>query len=157
MACPFFMPTRKSEEALWIHPSRLPLGAGWEGNCTAPGADGTIVSGDQLAHCNLGYANDCPRLPNDREWDAVRFAVTSEHESRICLAYVCERNHLPSEHGRLEYNVSQRDWLNPHADARVQKMAECFLESWLMKARRAGDGEASQEKNSETESVHERA
>jgi hypothetical protein len=156
LACPFFMPTRKSEEALWIHPCRLPLGAGWEGNCTAPGADGTIVTGDQLAHCNLGYANDCPRLPKERKWDAIRFAVMSEYESRICLAYVCERNHLPSEHGRLEYNVTQTHWLSSHADARVQKMAECFLESWLVKTRRAANGEASEDKNPETEIVHER-
>jgi len=142
---------------MWIHPSRLPLGAGWEGNCTAPSGEGTIVRGDQLAHCNLGYASGCPRLPKERKWDAIRFAVTSEHEFRICLAYVCEKNHLPSEHGRLEYSVAQGHWLSSHADLRVQRMAECFLESWLVKARRAGDGDATRENNPKTGSVHERS
>lgn len=157
MACPFFMPTRKSEHAMWIHPSRLPLGAGWDGDCTAHSTAATIPAGDQLAHCNLGYAGDCPRLPKERKWDAVRFAVTSEHESRICLAYVCERNHLPSDHGRLEFSVLQSRWLSFHPDARIQKMAECFLESWFAKSRRGADAEtATEEAAAITETVHER-
>lgn len=145
MACPFFMPTRKSEDAIWIHPSRLPLGAGWEGNCTASGAEVSIPPGDQLAHCNLGYASECPRLPKERKWDAVRFAVTSEHESRICLAYVCERNHLPSEHGRLEYSVAHGRWLSLHGDLRIQRMAECFIDAWLLKSRRASGADTADE------------
>ena len=157
MACPFFMPTRKSEDAIWIHPSRLPLGAGWEGNCTANGTAATIPVTDQLAHCNLGYASECPRLPKERKWDAVRFAVTSEHESRVCLAYVCERNHLPSEHGRLEYSVAQSRWLSFHPDPRIQRMAECFLESWVARSRRGPDAETATENAEQTtEPVHER-
>jgi hypothetical protein len=145
LACPFFMPTRKSENAMWIHPSRLPLGAGWEGNCTAPGAAGTIPAGEQLNGCNLGYASDCPLLPKGRKWDAVRFAVVSEYENGLCLAYVCERDHLPSEHGRLEYNVPHGRWLSSHEDARIQKMAECFLDSWLLKSRLVSGVEAADE------------
>lgn len=157
MACPFFMPTRKSENAMWIHPSRLPLGAGWEGNCTANGEAVAITTGDQLAHCNLGYASHCPRLPKERMWDAVRFAVTSEHESRICLAYVCEKDHLPSGHGRLEYSVIQSRWLSSHPDLRIQKMAECFLESWFAKSRRSDDAETAAEDEKEiTQPIHER-
>ena len=156
MACPFFLPTRKSEDALWIHPSRLPLGAGWEGNCTAHGTAKTIA-GDQLAHCNLGYARDCPHLPKQRKWDATRFAVTSEHESRICLAYVCERDHLPSEHGRLEYSVGQSRWLSFHPDARIQKMAQCFIEAWFAKSRRDSAVETPAESIKETaQPVHDR-
>ena len=136
MACPFFMPTRKSENCTYIHPSRLPLGTGWEGNCTAPGAEGTMPASDELTHCNLGYATACPRLPKERKWDAVRFAVTNDHDSRVCVAYVCEKNHLPSEHGCLEYSVVLSRWLSSHNDTRIQRMAECFLESWLVKSRR---------------------
>lgn len=151
------MPTRKSENAMWIHPSRLPLGAGWDGDCTAHGIAATIPAGDQLAHCNLGYASDCPRLPKERKWDAVRFAVASEHESRVCLAYVCERNHLPSEHGRLEYNLLLSRWLSSHTDPRIQKMAECFLDSWLAKSRRGVDAETAADHAKEiAETVHER-
>jgi hypothetical protein len=49
------------------------------------------------------------------------------------LRYVCERNHLPVEHGDLEFDLSLATWLRRHDDARVQKMAECFLESYLKK------------------------
>lgn len=142
---------------MWIHPSRLPLGAGWDGDCTAHGIAATIPAGDQLAHCNLGYASDCPRLPKERKWDAVRFAVATEHESRVCLAYVCERNHLPSEHGRLEYNLLLSRWLSSHTDPRIQKMAECFLDSWLAKSRRGVDAETAADHAKEiAETVHER-
>ena len=151
------MPTGKSENAIWIHPSRLPLGASWEGNCMASGGAVTITSADRLAHCNLGYASDCPRLPKERKWDAIRFAVTSEHESRVYLAYVCERNHLPSDHGRLEYSVVQRRWLSFHPDARIQRMAECFLESWFAKSRSRDDaGTAREDAKEITETIHER-
>ena len=139
MACPFFMPTRQACEAVWIHPSRLPLGCGWEGHCTAPGYEGTIPEAQQLQDgCNLGYAT-CSRLPQQRSWDAVRFAVSGEQESRISLSYVCEKNYLPHEHGRLEYAVNSNRWLSTHNDPRIQKMAECFMASWLQKSRRPSD------------------
>jgi hypothetical protein len=139
LACPFFMPTRRSEEGVWIHPSRLPLGCGWEGHCTAPGYEGTIPDIQQLQDaCNLGYAN-CSRLPQQRAWDAVRFAVSGEQESHISLSYVCEKNHLPCEHGQLEYVVPARQWVTPHGDPRVQRMAECFVEVWLRKTRSQSD------------------
>jgi hypothetical protein len=135
LACPFFMPTQKSENGQWIHPSRLPLGCGWEGQCTAPGYEGTVPDAQQLQDgCNLGYAT-CSRLPQHRSWDAIRFAVSNEQESRISLSYVCEKNHLPCEHGRLEYVVPVDRWVLSHGDPRIQKMAECFVASWLQKTR----------------------
>jgi hypothetical protein len=88
--------------------------------------------------CNLGYAT-CSRLPQQRAWDAVRFAVSGEQESRISLSYVCERNHLPCEHGRLEYVVDSDQWLGKHNDPRIQKMVECFVASWLQKTRPPSD------------------
>ena len=146
MACPFFMPIRRSEDAAWLHPSRLPLGSGWEGYCTAPGHEGAIPEPQRLhEECNLGYASTCPHLPEGRAWDAVRFAVSREHESRIWLAYVCERSHLPAAHGNLEYRIHDAQWSSLHPDPRIQRMAECFLESWLRKTRPAIPDQAQSE------------
>jgi hypothetical protein len=140
------MPTRQSQDGVWIHPSRLPLGSGWEGHCTAPGHEGAVPDVAQLQDgCNLGYAT-CSRLPQQRPWDAVRFAVSGEQDSRITLSYVCEKSHLPCDHGKLEYGSDH--WLTSHSDPRIQKMAECFLASWLQKKQSSSD--------SQSENIHER-
>ena len=134
MACPFFMPTHKAEDGVWMHPSRLPLGCGWQGYCTAPGHHGVIPEPQHLQNeCSLGYSSACPRFPAERPWDAIRFAVSRENESMIQLVYVCEKNHLPAEHGNLEYRVQRGEWVVAHSDPRIQKKAECFLESWRRK------------------------
>jgi hypothetical protein len=171
MACPFFMPVEKLGNGAWPHPTRLPLGGGWSGRCTAPGHEGEIPAQTALEEfCNLGYAASCGWLPPDRTWDAVRFAVTSgprtkssqqsqsnersngsksnDHDGRrrvanriVQLRYVCERDHQPVEDGRLEFDAGGATWLLRHADERVQKMAECFLESHLAKRKlQAADG-----------------
>src|SRR5215472_1924991 len=137
------MPTQRLEEGAWLHPSRLPLGAGWQGYCTAPGHEGELPAPADLHHgCNLGYAVTCPRLPQERAWDAVRFGVAGESESGVRLAYVCERNHRPSEHGTLEYRFADQAWLNRHADPRIQKMAECCMVSWLRRSQTPTKSEA---------------
>lgn len=131
----------KLENGTWLHASRLPLGCGWSGRCSAPGHEGEIPSNDELRDfCNLGYAEGCGRLPPERPWDAVRFAarrVGSEGENgdraRIHLRYICERGHCPAEHGVLEFDPIREQWANPHRDDRVQRMAECFLASYLEK------------------------
>ena len=147
MACPFFMPIEKMETGTWPHAARLPLGSGWSGNCTAPGHEGEVPERRALEEfCNLGYAHKCTCLPQERAWDAVRFAVAAHEDRRACgdgsevrlaqsriihLRYVCERDHRPVEHGRLKFDAGAAGWLERHPDMRVQKMAECFLESWL--------------------------
>lgn len=145
MACPYFMPVARMENGTWPHPARLPLGSGWCGHCTAPGHEGEVPAQDVLeAFCNLGYATGCAWSPADRLWDAVRFAVSApqgpagrgDAQSAVpCrvlqLRYVCERNNRPVEDGSLEFDLSQASWLRGHEDARIQKMAECFLESYL--------------------------
>jgi hypothetical protein len=169
MACPFFMPVEKLESGAWPHPARLPLGGGWSGRCTAPGHEGEIPAQSALEEfCNLGYAAKCGRLPRDRAWDAVRFGVTSGAQTKsgqatasndgkgndldgtrrlsnriVQLRYVCERDHQPVEDGRLEFDTGGSRWVQRHADERVQKMAECFMESHLAKRKlQAGDGAA---------------
>jgi len=149
LACPYFSPTQLSNEGAWIHPSRLPLGAGWEGCCTAPGHEGEVPEAQRLQQdCSLGYAFGCPHLPSDRAWDAVRFCVSAESASSINVAYVCERNHLPVEHGKLEYQVRNGIWSAGHVDLRIQKMAEAFLHAWLQR-KRAHDDDRSNTKSDE--------
>lgn len=149
MACPYFMPVERLESGSWPHPARLPLGCGWAGHCTAPGHERETPQADVLeAFCNLGYASGCSWAPLERPWDAVRFAVSApsgipekkrqnpaavELPTSIYLRYVCERAHLPVEHGELEYNLRQSVWTRRHYDDRVQKMAECFLEAYQRK------------------------
>jgi len=134
VACPFFVPTEKMEEGLWLHPSRLPLGAGWRGHCSAPGHETTELSDPELADgCNLGYASRCSRLPQERPCDAVRFSVARDRGSFIALCFVRETAHHPIESGILEYELAAHRWTSVHPDSRVQKMAECYLESYLLR------------------------
>lgn len=127
----------------------------------APGHEGVIPERNVLEEsCNLGYAASCARLPQAREWDAVRFAVTAlgkagsisnevdekdlQAKRVIQLNYVCERAHRPVEYGKLEFDVIESRWLRSHANPRIQKMAECFLESYLAKRKsREVDGTVS--------------
>jgi hypothetical protein len=143
------MPVVRLENGSWPHPARLPLGGGWCGHCTAPGHEGEVPQQDVLeAFCNLGYASSCAWSPTERVWDSVRFAVSAPLDSAVrseshgtaavparmlVLRYVCERNHLPVADGDLEFDLSRATWLRRHDDARIQKMAECFLDSYLKK------------------------
>jgi hypothetical protein len=81
-------------------------------------------------------------MPVVRPWDAVRFAVRASRAGApatrvMSLQYICERRHRPAEQGTLEFDAVSLVWLRRHADARVQKMAECFLESMIEKRGRA--------------------
>jgi hypothetical protein len=132
VACPFFVPTAKSEDIAWMHSSRLPLGAGWNGHCDAPGHEGAIPNHVEIKDlCNMGYAASCTRLPKQREWDAVRFSVSRDQGSRLVLWYVCELGHRPAGHGTLEYEVLREQWITSHPEPRIQNMAACYLHSYL--------------------------
>lgn len=136
------MPMEKFENGAWPHPSRLPLGGGWRGHCTAPGHEGEFPAQLTLeTFCNLGYASRCDWTPADRVWDAVRFAVCAPPwrdgssdaatSGALRLRYVCEKDHRPVESGDLEFDLLHATWQSRHNDPRVQKMAECFLDSYL--------------------------
>ncbi|HEY3974895.1 MAG TPA: hypothetical protein VGM18_17950 [Candidatus Sulfotelmatobacter sp.] len=144
------MPTTRLENGSWPHPARLPLGGGWCGHCTALGHEGETPAQDVLeSFCNLGYASRCSWSPTERVWDAVRFAVSAPADSGanrlppdagtagparvLILRYVCEKDHRPVEDGDLEFDLSRASWVRRHSDGRIQKMAECFLESYLKK------------------------
>jgi hypothetical protein len=144
LACPYFMPVEKLENGSWPHVSRLPLGSGWSGRCTAPGHEEAVLTPTELQEfCNLGYAQGCGRLPSDRSWDSIRFDARTVGEAKnnggaqqIQVRYVCERDHRPAAHGMIEFDVSSRLWKQPHHDSRVQRMAECFLSSYIEKRQR---------------------
>jgi len=148
------MPVAKLADGSWPHPARLPLGCGWSGHCTAPGHEGEVPPREALEDfCNLGYAQSCGRLPRERAWDAVRFAVSVERQAEkrgtetvrnrvIQLEYVCELEHRPKDHGKLEFDGHAMEWVQRHADRRVQKMAECFLETYLAKRKLQAVGDS---------------
>jgi len=139
VACPFFMPVEKLGNGTWMHASRLPLGCGWTGLCSAPGHENAVPSADELRDsCNLGYAEGCQRLPRERAWDSIRFGArtvsTDENNLKgehIQIRYVCERNHRPVEHGTLKFDTVGASWESRHSNDRLQRMAECFLESYI--------------------------
>ena len=117
-----------------MHRSRLPLGEGRRGCCTAPGHEGELPSDADLREsCNLGYAAACGRLPAGRVADAVRFAVTQDAGSWIEVAWVLERAHRPAGSGALTYDTVRGAWKSEHPDARIQRMAVCYLEAYLLR------------------------
>jgi len=131
LACPFFVPTQRADDIAFPHPARLPLGASWRGLCSAPGHEQAQPSHQELESCNLGYAKSCPRLPKERSCDAVRFAVASNSGGKISLQCVFESEYLPAGHGVLEYDSLLKNWIAVHPEPRIQKLAECFLQSYL--------------------------
>jgi len=134
VACPYFMPSAKFEAIAWPHRSRLPLGDGWQGHCTAPGQQGFIPGAEELANfCNLGYARACSHLPQERVWDAVRFSVARDKDGLVTVLYVCERDYRPAAHGTLDYDSAPGRWRAAHPDPRLQRMAECYLECYLLR------------------------
>ncbi len=136
MACPYFMPVEKLENGEWLHASRLPLGCGWSGHCTAPGREGEIPGQAELEQfCNLGYAEGCGRLPRERVWDSVRFGARTAG-SCVQVCYVCERDHRPVENGSLRFDAVAGRWEERHTDSRVQRMAECFVVSYMAKKKK---------------------
>jgi hypothetical protein len=136
VACPFFSPTERFEGITAPHRLRLPLGDGWKGQCAAPGHEHSEPDAARLSQCcNLGYASSCAWLPAQRDWDAVRFAVVMDRDHDIHLLYVCEAAHRPGAHGTLEFDVAGQRWRRPHSDTRIQRLATCYLESYLLRRR----------------------
>ncbi len=130
MACPYFVPREIVNDGSWPHPKRLPLGAGWKGECCAAEQLRSPDDFQMREFCNLGYATRCPHLPPQCDWDAIRFAVARACDEQIVLSYSCELNHAPKEHGTMTFDRNRETWLNPHPDARVQRLAEAFLETY---------------------------
>jgi hypothetical protein len=134
VACPYFVPTDKWDGGGWMHPSRLPLGGGWLGCCSAPGHEQIQPAESEIREfCNLGYAAKCTRLPVDRQFDAVRFLIVADRDQRLLVSCVGESRHLPVEHRQLEFDASRMEWVSTHSDSRIQKLADCYVQSYLQR------------------------
>ena len=151
-----FYADREVGEWYWLHAARLPLGCGWSGHCTAPGHEGETPSQEELRDfCNLGYAGrlrrDCPAesapgIPSGFGRANALSAMAQESESgtRIQVRYVCERVIVPRSTAcwnsmRIEDEMCAK----PHPDRRLQRMAECFLTSYLRRKKKAAGSYAS--------------
>ena len=130
MACPFFVPLEIVNDGSWPHPSRLPLGAGWTGNCRASGREEAASDAHVREFCNLGYAAACPHLPQHRDWDAVRFSVANANANQLTLCYVCELAHAPIRHGKLTFDLATGIWLSVQPDPRVLTLADAYLQTY---------------------------
>ena len=130
LACPFFVPLAIVNDGSWPHPSRLPLGAGWTGNCRASGQELAASDVHLREFCNLGYATACPHLPPRPDWDAVRFCIANANGGQITLRYVCELSHAPIAHGTITFDLTNEVWLDMPADARVLTLAGAYLRSY---------------------------
>lgn len=130
MACPFFVPLEILNDGSWPHPSRLPLGAGWTGNCRASGQEVAASERDIREFCNLGYATSCPHLPRLRDWDAIRFSVARAGREQVTIHFICELDHVPIEHGQLTFDLVNETWLNMRADERISTLAASYLHSY---------------------------
>jgi hypothetical protein len=130
LACPYFVPREILNDGSWPHPSRLPLGAAWIGACCASEPEISPSDFQLREFCNLGYAAACPHLPRTRDWDAVRLSVASASSEQVTFNYVCELGHAPVEYGKLAFDLTRATWLNAHSDPRVQRLAQCYLETY---------------------------
>ena len=131
MACPFFVPIERADDLALPHPARLPLGTAWRGACGVPEHEHEVLGDQELEGCNLGYAKSCPRLPEKRTCDAVRFGVVKESAINISVQVVFETQHRPAGRDFLEYDLVSNTWSSPHPDLRVQRQVECFLRAYL--------------------------
>ena len=133
MACPFFVPSRRLENAAWVIPPRLPLGDPFGGACHAHPAD--IIEppeSQQREICNCGYARGrCDRFPANDAPDAVRFSVTDDSPARLSVVYVVEKDHTPAEFGTLEYTVADARLAGSPIGDVLAHQARAFLESYL--------------------------
>jgi hypothetical protein len=130
LACPFFVPLEIVNDGSWPHPSRLPLGAGWTGNCRASGQQLAASDAHMRDFCNLGYAAACPHLPQHRDWDAIRFSVARAGRDQVTICFVCEFAHAPIENGRLTFDLVNDVWINAHPDPRVLTLATCYVQAY---------------------------
>jgi hypothetical protein len=133
LACPFFYPTERHESELWPFRRRLPLGDGFLGHCTAPEHDGTEPDDAMLRDCcNLGYSQ-CRRLPEQRQADAAHFSIASDRDGVVSLHWVLVKNHAAESFGQLHFERDANSWREEHSSPTLQRMAQCYLESYLNK------------------------
>jgi hypothetical protein len=68
--------------------------------------------------------------------------VARDREDSIHLFYVCEVQHRPGAHGMLEFDCARSSWRSTHPDARIQRLAEAYLEVYLTRRSHGAEGRA---------------
>jgi hypothetical protein len=154
VACPYFIPSEPHKRELWAHRERLPLGDGFTGRCGAPAAGNEAGDCDDerlrlqcnlgyanLGYANLGYANagsaGCMYLPAERDFDAVRFLLTSDGPTKVRLQFACELAQRPALCGELRYDRVTESWIAP-PDPRLAALAEATVRAWISRHPNAG-------------------
>ncbi len=79
----------------------------------------------------MGYAGACRRLPQERDADAVRFALGEERDGVLHVRFAYERDYLPAGHGELIYETATRHWQSTHSNPCLLRMAECYIEAQM--------------------------
>ena len=122
MACPFFAPSRRLENTVWLLPPRYPLGDLFSGTCHASSSN--LTEGHHDDPCNFGYARGrCDRFPGGNAADAVRFSVTEDTPNRLLVA--------------LEYVIADARLDGPPISDVLVQQARAFLESYLSRRTRS--------------------
>ena len=63
----------------------------------------------------------------------MRFSLARDLGAQLEVWVVCESAHRPAAHGKLTYDRALGQWTCAHPDARIQKMADCYLQSYLLR------------------------
>jgi hypothetical protein len=140
LACPYFIPTQPHALELWPHRQRLPLGDGFAGRCGARPTGACCEDESLRLHCNLGYAEmgsaACVHLPEEREFDAVRFWLSRGESDFLRVQFACEGGHRPAWCGELRYDRAAKRWIVP-PDPRLTHLAEAAVRAWIERHRAA--------------------
>jgi hypothetical protein len=75
----------------------------------------------------------------------VRFGIAADTGPQIRILFVLEKQHLPVQHGTLEFDVTAGSYSLPHPDPCIQKMAECYLESYRLRKRQTSTSSSNHE------------
>jgi hypothetical protein len=137
MACPYFFPTARLENAKWEIPPRLPLGDAYAGECRATPARFQPDEPHLKDFCNVGYGRgSCGQFPSDGLVDAVRFHIRDESNERIRIQSVAEKDCWPAGASELECATAPRE-IRGTDDEILAKQALVFVESYLRRKEQA--------------------
>lgn len=135
MACPYFYPVSRLEEA-WAVPPRLPLGDAYTGECRARTSPSQPQDNVIRGCCNSGYARGtCDLFPHDARADAVRFTVASDLAHEIRVQYIFEKACWPLEHGEMRYSAAHDSFAPLLLDEITARQAAVFMQSYLRRTR----------------------
>ena len=131
MACPYFYPAARLENAGWVVPPRVPLGDAYAGECRAGASPYQPDEAQARQLCNVGYGRgSCDRFPRDASVDAVRFHVAQDVGEFIRIQYVFEKDYWPKENGVLECSPASGE-IRGTDDRILRGQAAAFAESYL--------------------------